>query len=381
MFFEAIPNRLKKPLRTALPHVGLATCSIVYVCFGAVLFHQIEHPYEMRSMHEAFVNYENIKQELINRTLMKYGESYNPTLYVDTYIKELLRLLEDPQADTFFASHLKLQSSDASKWTPMSSFLLAATTVIPVGYGFITPATKIGRLLIIIYGLFGAPLALVTITDIGEFMSPHLLKFFERIPGLNALYCLILLAIYIIICALVFHALSPISLLDSVYFSITTVFTIGYGDTPPPIPIPTLIIFIIVGVTLVTITVEIVASEVINQIHYMGRKMENAKKYAAKMLQVPYMAHFMHMRNRERAANQQKLESFANLRLLMSMEQHSILLERPPKKSLPKAFAPENLSIEYADISSPTSMETFTIDSNDLTSIVSLQSGTKLSVF
>lgn len=47
-----------------------------------------------------------------------------------------------------------------------------------------------------------------------------------------------------------------------------------------------LVVFIVVGVILVTITIDYVAAEIIDNIHYMGRGMGKAKEIAGKMLQV-----------------------------------------------------------------------------------------------
>ncbi|EJW77078.1 hypothetical protein WUBG_12010, partial [Wuchereria bancrofti] len=81
------------------------------------------------------------------------------------------------------------------------------------------------------------------------------------------------LIIYLFIGALLFSLFARITYLEATYFSITSVFTIGYGDTEPPVPVPYLILYIIIGVILVTIAVEVLAAEIINHIHYMGRHM------------------------------------------------------------------------------------------------------------
>uniref|UniRef100_A0A0M3HKK4 Ion_trans_2 domain-containing protein n=1 Tax=Ascaris lumbricoides TaxID=6252 RepID=A0A0M3HKK4_ASCLU len=57
-----------------------------------------------------------------------------------------------------------------------------------LGYGFVTPTTKIGRLLIIIYGLIGAPLVLVTLTDVGKFISFYSTKFLPNV-SISFDYC------------------------------------------------------------------------------------------------------------------------------------------------------------------------------------------------
>ena len=47
-----------------------------------------------------------------------------------------------------------------------------------------------------------------------------------------------------------------------------------------------LIVFLVIGIILVTITIDFVAAELINNVHYMGRGVGKAKELAGKMIQV-----------------------------------------------------------------------------------------------
>ncbi|KAK6044136.1 hypothetical protein COOONC_18359 [Cooperia oncophora] len=54
----------------------------------------------------------------------------------------------------------------------------------------------------------------------------------------------------------------------------------------PSINVVYLVLFIIIGVILVTITIDFVAAEVIDRIHYMGRHVGKAREIAGKMMQM-----------------------------------------------------------------------------------------------
>ncbi|KHN73186.1 TWiK family of potassium channels protein 7 [Toxocara canis] len=275
---------LASKLRSVLAHLGLVVCSVAYVCIGAFIFLRIERPNELLQRRTHHANYEALKMEFITRSSLENLTRLDLARLVDEYICNMFEFFDDPQAAIIFESEFMDYGMAVDQWTPASSFLFAATTVIPVGYGFVTPTTKIGRLLIIIYGLIGAPLVLVTVTDVGKFISFYSTKFLPS--SMSGICFLTFLLIYLFVGAMFFSLFSPLTYLHAVYFSITSVFTIGFGDTPPPVPVPYLILFIILGVILVTITVELVAAEAINQIHYMGRHVGKAKEIASRMLQL-----------------------------------------------------------------------------------------------
>uniref|UniRef100_A0A0R3RLT5 Ion_trans_2 domain-containing protein n=1 Tax=Elaeophora elaphi TaxID=1147741 RepID=A0A0R3RLT5_9BILA len=232
------------------------------------------------------------------------------------------------------------------QWNIASSILFATTTVIPVGYGFVTPITRTGRFIVVIYALIGAPMVLVTITDIGKFSSFYFMRFLpESVTGLCFLGFLI---VYVFIGAILFSLFSRITYLEATYFSITSVFTIGYGDTEPPVPVPYLILYIIIGVILVTITVEVLAAEVINHIHYMGRHVDKARKFTRKFYK---MARAMGVRHGFNIGRTQ-IESFIRMGLIFGMMKTSSDEEDQNNLStynIGVAFVPTIDDIEFVD--------------------------------
>uniref|UniRef100_A0A915Q2W0 Potassium channel domain-containing protein n=1 Tax=Setaria digitata TaxID=48799 RepID=A0A915Q2W0_9BILA len=219
-------------------------------------------------------------EEFLQAVIAENLTESDVSVLTDSYIEEMFDFYKDSQAARVFETYYLDGGRKEDQWTIASSILFAATTVIPVGYGFVTPITKVGRFIVVIYALIGAPLVLVTITDIGKFFSFYFMRFLpESLTGLCFLGFLIA---HLFIGALLFSIFARITYLEAAYFSIISVFTIGYGDTQPPVPVPYLILYIIIGVILVTITVEMLAAEAINHIHYMGRHVGKARRITRK---------------------------------------------------------------------------------------------------
>lgn len=58
-----------------------------------------------------------------------------------------------------------------TKWSFGSSIFFSWTAITTIGYGHIVPRTVEGRISCLLYALFGIPLILVTIADMGRFLS------------------------------------------------------------------------------------------------------------------------------------------------------------------------------------------------------------------
>ncbi|VDM75132.1 unnamed protein product [Strongylus vulgaris] len=303
----------------------------------------------------------------------------------------MLTLFENPHYAHVFETHLtNNSSSDKDIWTFPAAVLFTTTTIIPVGkfyafeyrtatveycisgYGNVCPASELGRLLLVIYGMIGIPLALVTMADTGKFISRGVTIWFEDVGcQLHMQNCkkhmMWLSPVgepYIttasskklkhskknVVSTLVFDHLFVRNICDKqifelftasaacgnpkhcscepitrpkesktsslwqcrqgcsyryyvyipllvVYCSITTqIYNSGmqyisvlHRFSPldlPSINVIYLVVFILFGVILVTITIDFVAAEVIDHIHYMGRHVGKAREIAGKMMQL-----------------------------------------------------------------------------------------------
>jgi hypothetical protein len=58
-----------------------------------------------------------------------------------------------------------------NKWSFGASIFFSWTAITTIGYGHIVPRTLAGRISCLLYALFGIPLILVTIADMGRFLS------------------------------------------------------------------------------------------------------------------------------------------------------------------------------------------------------------------
>ncbi|CAI5441403.1 unnamed protein product [Caenorhabditis angaria] len=273
----------KYHLRPLVLHIGLIVLCIGYAIFGALLFLSIERPVELAKRERALFEFDLLRKEFIGNIT---EDRMNSELALELYTKKMMIMFEDAHTAHTFEYHHTDSKIEKDLWTFSSALVFTTTTVIPVGYGYIYPITTHGKMLLIVYALLGIPLTLVTMADTGKFASQLVSRWFGESMAIPATFFVCLLFAYPMMVGFLLHQTSDITFLDSVYFSLTSIFTIGFGDLTPDINVVQLVIFVTIGVILVTITVDFVAVELIDHVHYMGRHVGKAKELAGKMFQL-----------------------------------------------------------------------------------------------
>uniref|UniRef100_A0A8C6IAN0 Potassium channel, subfamily K, member 18 n=1 Tax=Mus spicilegus TaxID=10103 RepID=A0A8C6IAN0_MUSSI len=152
-----------------LPGLCFLCCLVTYALVGAALFSAVEG----RPDPEAEENPE----------LKKFLDDLCNILKCNLTVVEGSRknLCEHLQ-------HLKPQWLKAPQdWSFLSALFFCCTVFSTVGYGHMYPVTRLGKLLCMLYALFGIPLMFLVLTDIGDILATILSRAYSRF---QALLCL-----------------------------------------------------------------------------------------------------------------------------------------------------------------------------------------------
>ena len=138
-------------------------------------------------------------------------------------------------------------------WSLLNSIYFMSSTLSLIGLGDIYPKTKYGRIYASIFGIFGLGTTLITISIIMWLLSEKTVNILskvnmntlnenqldEQVPSIKkqifktfSLLFLILIVLITVI-AVTFKYIEDWSFIDSFYFAICMLTTLGYGDVVP----------------------------------------------------------------------------------------------------------------------------------------------------
>ncbi|CAD6186851.1 unnamed protein product [Caenorhabditis auriculariae] len=171
---KKVSRRWKRNLRIVLPHVGLVMLSTVYTLLGATIFHYYEKPFEEQLRNETAHRVNGLKTRVIRQlwTMSSNGTEFSVwQLVANQGMDDLIRDVFIDYTRNYMTPEDVITGTGPVKWSFGSSIFFSWTAITTIGYGHIVPRTNAGRIAIIFYALFGIPLILVTIADMGRFLS------------------------------------------------------------------------------------------------------------------------------------------------------------------------------------------------------------------
>ncbi|NXM81078.1 KCNKH protein, partial [Oenanthe oenanthe] len=202
----------------------LLAAYVGYLGMGAAVLQALERPVEVQVARQLLREYLGL---LANHSCLR-----EPALQ---------RLMEGIiQA---YKSGITLQGNTTSlgRWDYSGSFFFSISAITTIGYGNLSPSTAVGRIFCIVFALFGIPLNLVLLNEIGQLMLlgvQHCARRLEQVLHWQNKASFLMKTCALVTGLLLFLLLPPLLFSDKegwsyeegFYYSFITLSTIGFGD-------------------------------------------------------------------------------------------------------------------------------------------------------
>lgn len=162
----------KRFLTFLFSSLGLCSAVVAYSILGGFIFQKLEAPNEIQKRH-----YVSSRREAFAKQLWQYVEDSNRVIfYEENFTRDAIRILTEYQNVVLEAKKAGWDGADDNvdvppQWSYAGSLLYSVTVITTIGYGHIAPKTSNGQLVTIFYALFGIPLTLLCLANMGRFLG------------------------------------------------------------------------------------------------------------------------------------------------------------------------------------------------------------------
>ncbi|XP_060101005.1 potassium channel subfamily K member 16 [Heteronotia binoei] len=210
----------KRPLSWTLT---LVLGYLFYLLLGALVFQLLEKQAEAKS------------RDQFQLEKLKFLQNY--TCLDQQALEQFVQVIMEAWEK---GVHPEGNSTNPSNWDFSNSFFFAGTVVTTIGYGNLAPSTVPGQVFCIFYALFGVPLNLAFLNQLGKGLSAHLINLegWVHKPGRAGAAQTLAMGLFLTAGSLLFLVFPPMifsyvegwSYGEGFYFTFITLSTIGFGD-------------------------------------------------------------------------------------------------------------------------------------------------------
>uniref|UniRef100_K7FRA8 Potassium two pore domain channel subfamily K member 10 n=1 Tax=Pelodiscus sinensis TaxID=13735 RepID=K7FRA8_PELSI len=209
--------------------VAIFVVVVAYLVTGGLVFRALEQPFESSQKNTIASEKADFLREHVCVTPME----------LETLIQHAI------DADNAGVSPIGNSSNNSSHWDLGSAFFFAGTVITTIGYGNIAPSTEGGKIFCILYAIFGIPLFGFLLAGIGDQLGTIFGKSITRVEKVfrkkqvsqtkirvisTILFILAGCIVFVTIPAVIFKQIEGWTTLESIYFVVITLTTVGFGD-------------------------------------------------------------------------------------------------------------------------------------------------------
>ncbi|XP_040286207.1 potassium channel subfamily K member 16-like [Bufo bufo] len=209
--------------RQTMLAVALSLGYFMYLFMGAMMFQLLEKQAEAKSRDKF--------------QLAKLGFLQNYTCLDAGAIEQFVQIIMEAWEKGL---NPKGNATNPSNWDFSNSFFFAGTVITTIGYGNLYPSTMAGQVFCVFYALFGIPLNVAFLNQIGKGLNAHLIALGRCMqePEGSGVMKVAMMGLFLTTGSLLFLVFPPMifsyvegwSYGEGFYFVFITLSTIGFGD-------------------------------------------------------------------------------------------------------------------------------------------------------